>query len=280
MQTAELDDALAAIARRMVAGKMLVVTGAGISTASGIPDYRDKDGVRRGRPPMMYQEFATSEASRKRYWARSTVGWPRVRDASPNEAHVALAELSRAGLLGGLITQNVDGLHQKAGTPDVVDLHGNLHRVRCLDCQAVWAREAVQDVLLGANPALTDVEAILAPDGDALLASEFLEGFQLPSCPGCGGIRMKPDVVFFGENVAPMVSAQAASLAADAEAMLIVGSSLMAFSAFRLCKAVAVRGKPIFALNQGMTRADDMLALKLPVSCERALPVLRTLIVG
>lgn len=280
MQTAELDDALAAIARRMVAGKMLVVTGAGISTASGIPDYRDKDGVRRGRPPMMYQEFATSEASRKRYWARSTVGWPRVRDASPNEAHVALAELSRAGLLGGLITQNVDGLHQKAGTPDVVDLHGNLHWVRCLDCQAVWAREAVQDVLLGANPALTDVEAILTPDGDALLASEFLEGFQLPSCPGCGGIRMKPDVVFFGENVAPMVSAQAASLAADAEALLIVGSSLMAFSAFRLCKALAVRGKPIFALNQGMTRADDMLSLKLPVSCERALPVLRTLIVG
>lgn len=280
MQTAELNDALAKIAGYMATGNMLVVTGAGISTASGIPDYRDKEGVRRGRPPMMYQEFAASEASRKRYWARSTVGWPRVRDASPNEAHVALAELGRTGLLAGLITQNVDGLHQKAGSSDVVDLHGNLHRVRCMDCQSLWEREAVQDVLLSANPALTEVEAILAPDGDALLASEFLEGFQLPSCLSCGGVRLKPDVVFFGENVAPSVSAQAASLAGHADAMLVVGSSLMAFSAFRLCKAVAARGKPIFALNQGVTRADDLLSLKLAVSCERALPVLRALVVG
>ncbi|WP_462382816.1 NAD-dependent protein deacetylase [Pseudomonas sp. Marseille-QA0892] len=280
MSALELDDALATIASCMAAGNMLVVTGAGISTASGIPDYRDRDGVRRGRPPMMYQEFATSQASRKRYWARSTVGWPRVRDAGPNEAHTALAEVGQTGLLGGLITQNVDGLHQKAGSVDVVDLHGNLHRVRCMDCQSVSDREALQNVLVSSNPALADVDAILAPDGDALLASEFLEGFQLPSCRCCGGSRLKPDVVFFGENVAPPVAAKAATLAAQADAMLVIGSSLMAFSAFRLCKAVAARGKPIFALNHGTTRADDMLTLKLEVSCERVLPVLRALVAG
>lgn len=252
----------------------VVLTGAGISTASGIPDYRDKDGVRRGRQPMMYQEFAANPAARQRYWARAMLGWPRIRASQPNPAHLALARLQACGAITGLITQNVDGLHGKAGSSDVIELHGSLHGVRCLDCQQRLDRAEVQHTLLAQNPWLVGVEAVQAPDGDTLLDPAFESSFKVPHCPCCAGERLKPDVVFFGENVAPRTAADALAAVEQAAGLLVVGSSLMAWSAFRLCKAMAERNRPVIAVNYGKTRADDLLTLKLEEPCEALLPAL------
>jgi NAD-dependent SIR2 family protein deacetylase len=251
-----------------------VLTGAGISTASGIPDYRDKDGVRRGRQPMMYQEFAANPAARQRYWARAMLGWPRIRACQPNLAHQALAHLQARGSINGLITQNVDALHTKAGSHDVIELHGNLHGVVCLDCRQRLDRADVQQTLLAQNPYLAGVDAVQAPDGDTLLDPAFESSFKVPHCPHCAGERLKPDVVFFGENVAPETAASAMAAVDRAAGLLVVGSSLMAWSAFRLCKAMAERGKPVIAINYGKTRADDLLALKIEEPCETLLPAL------
>ncbi|RMM77784.1 putative protein-dependent protein deacetylase [Pseudomonas coronafaciens pv. coronafaciens] len=250
----------------------LVVTGAGISTASGIPDYRDKDGVRRGKQPMMYQEFVGNPAARQRYWARAMLGWPRIRAAQPNAAHQALAALQAANVISSLITQNVDALHTQAGSQDVIELHGSLHRVLCLDCQQRMDRAAIQEQLLLQNPYLSGVHATQAPDGDTLLDPAFEAGFTVPACMYCQGERLKPDVVFFGENVAPQTAASATSSVEQADGLLVVGSSLMAWSAFRLCKAMAEQGKPVIAINHGKTRADELLHLKIEASCEQVLP--------
>jgi NAD-dependent SIR2 family protein deacetylase len=258
----------------MADGDFLVLTGAGISTPSGIPDYRDSDGVRRGRQPMMYQEFLACAESRRRYWARAMLGWPRVRQAQPNAAHEALAGLQRHGLLHALITQNVDTLHDHAGSHDVIELHGSLHRVVCLDCGQRSERDSIQRLMEMHNPYLAGVDAVLAPDGDTLLDPAFEGRFQVPRCPHCAGERMKPDVVFFGENVAQPTAARAMAAAENAAGMLVVGSSLMAYSAFRLCRVIADRGKPLIAINLGKTRADDLLDLKIEASCEQLLPLL------
>jgi len=258
----------------MADGGFVVLTGAGISTPSGIPDYRDSEGVRRGRQPMMYQEFLAAPESRRRYWARAMLGWPRVRQAQPNAAHTALAELQRQGRISGLITQNVDTLHDQAGSPDVIELHGSLHRVLCLDCGQRSARDDIQQRMVEQNPYLAGVDAVQAPDGDTLLDPAFEARFQTPQCPYCAGERMKPDVVFFGENVAPPTAARAMAAAENAEGLLVVGSSLMAYSAFRLCRVIADRGKPLMAINLGKTRADDLLDLKIEASCEQLLPLL------
>ncbi|GGK39275.1 NAD-dependent protein deacetylase, SIR2 family [Pseudomonas koreensis] len=260
--------------RAMADGGFVVLTGAGISTPSGIPDYRDSEGVRRGRQPMMYQEFLAAPESRRRYWARAMLGWPRVRQAQPNAAHTALAELQRQGRISGLITQNVDTLHDQAGSPDVIELHGSLHRVLCLDCGQRSARDDIQQRMVEQNPYLAGVDAVQAPDGDTLLDPAFEARFQTPQCPYCAGERMKPDVVFFGENVAPPTAARAMAAAENAEGLLVVGSSLMAYSAFRLCRVIADRGKPLMAINLGKTRADDLLDLKIEASCEQLLPLL------
>jgi len=252
----------------------VALTGAGISTSSGIPDYRDRYGVRRGRQPMMFQEFLNAPEARRRYWARAMLGWPRVRAAQPNAAHEALATLQRHGIISGVITQNVDTLHDQAGSHDVVELHGSLHWVLCLDCRQRTERDLVQVTLLEHNPYLAGVDAIQAPDGDTLLEPAFEERFQVPHCPHCGGERMKPDVVFFGENVAPPTAAKAMARVEQAEGLLVVGSSLMAYSAFRLCRAVVDQGKPLIAINLGKTRADDLLDLKIGASCEVLLPAL------
>lgn len=251
-----------------------VLTGAGISTSSGIPDYRDSDGVRRGRQPMMVQEFLNAPEARRRYWARAMLGWPRVRAARPNAAHTALAELEQRGLIRGVITQNVDTLHDQAGSHGVIELHGSLHWVVCLDCRQRTERDIVQQHLMAQNPYLASVDAVQAPDGDTLLDEAFEARFQVPHCPCCGGDRMKPDVVFFGENVAPPTAASAMARVEQADGLLVVGSSLMAYSAFRLCKATVDQGKPLIAINLGKTRADELLDLKIGDPCELLLPEL------
>ncbi|KTC49323.1 NAD-dependent deacetylase [Pseudomonas fluorescens ABAC62] len=252
----------------------LVLTGAGISTSSGIPDYRDSEGVRRGKAPMMYQEFLATPQARRRYWARAMLGWPKVRIAQPNQAHLALAALQRRECISGLITQNVDALHDQAGSHDVIELHGNLHRVLCLDCQLRSERNVIQRQMEIDNPYLAQVHAVQAPDGDTLLDPAFEERFQVPRCPHCNGERLKPDVVFFGENVVPATAARAMSAVEHAEGLLVVGSSLMAYSAFRLCKAMVEQGKPVIAINLGKTRGDELLQVKIQASCERLLPLL------
>jgi NAD-dependent SIR2 family protein deacetylase len=251
---------------------LVVLTGAGISTSSGIPDYRDSEGVRRGRQPMMFQEFLNAPEARRRYWARAMLGWPRVRIARPNAAHQSLATLQTHGIITGVITQNVDTLHDQAGSHDVVELHGSLHWVVCLDCRQRTERDVIQLSLEAQNPYLAGVDATQAPDGDTLLDESFEARFQVPHCPHCGGERMKPDVVFFGENVAPPTAAKAMARVEQADGLLVIGSSLMAYSAFRLCRTTVDQGKPIIAINIGKTRADDLLTMKLETPCEQLLP--------
>ncbi|MCR4541754.1 NAD-dependent protein deacetylase [Pseudomonas sp. 18.1.10] len=268
------DDQLDTLHRAMAERRFLVLTGAGISTSSGIPDYRDSEGVRRGTAPMMYQEFLATAQARRRYWARAMLGWPRVRIAQPNPAHRALATLQQHQRISGLITQNVDTLHDQAGSHDVIELHGSLHRVLCLDCQQRSPRDLIQQRMEHENPYLAGVDAVQAPDGDTLLDPAFEERFHIPHCPHCNGQRLKPDVVFFGENVAQATAAKAMAAVAQAEGLLVVGSSLMAYSAFRLCKAMVEQGEPVIAINLGKTRGDELLQVKIEASCERLLPLL------
>ncbi|MEW6023376.1 MAG: NAD-dependent protein deacetylase [Pseudomonadota bacterium] len=249
----------------------LVLTGAGLSTASGIPDYRDRDGVRRGRQPIQGPEFRKLEAVRRRYWARSMVGWPTLAGARPNAGHGALAALEDAGRIGPVLTQNVDGLHQQAGSRAVLELHGNIHTVVCLDCRRLLPRASVQRMLEDANPHMLGAMAVPLPDGDAQIEPESLGDFHLPFCPHCGGTLM-PDVVFFGDNVPAARTAQALALMEAADALLVVGSSLMVFSGFRFCRMAAEAGKPIAAVNLGRTRADDLISMKIEDSAEQLLP--------
>lgn len=253
--------------------RVLVLTGAGISTASGIPDYRDANGVRRGKAPMEGPLFRRSEAMQRRYWARSMVGWPRIAGAAPNAAHRALASMEQAGKVAMVLTQNVDGLHQQAGSVNLIELHGNIHHVVCLQCAATFTRRAVQALLEAANPAFAGEHATALPDGDADLEPEALGGFQIPVCPACGGL-LQPDVVFFGDGV-PRARSDAATQAVTAsDAVLVVGSSLTVLSGYRLCRMAAEAGKPIAAINHGLTRADALLAFKCDAAAETLLPLL------
>ena len=249
----------------------LVLTGAGISTASGIPGYRDRDGVRHGRQPVQGPEFRRDEAVRRRYWARSMAGYPRLRQALPNHAHRALAALQQSARVGDLLTQNVDGLHQRAGSPSVLELHGNIHRVVCLDCHAGFTRAEIQDQLEELNPAMRGVAAAAAPDGDAHLEPDALATFHVPHCPYCAGL-LQPDVVFFGDGVPKLHTDQAVAMMNRASALLVIGSSLMVYSGFRFCRMAAAAGKPIAAINLGITRADELLSLKIAASAESILP--------
>lgn len=279
-----MNDNLAApletLLQRMAEQPFAVLTGAGISTPSGIPDYRDHDGVRRGKPPMMYQEFVGDPKARRRYWARAMLGWPRIRQARPNAAHAALALLQAGGKISGVITQNVDTLHDQAGSQEVIELHGSLHRVICLDCARHSDRQAIQLLMETHNPYLAGVDAVQAPDGDTLLDPAFEARFQVPNCPHCDGQRLKPDVVFFGENVAPATAARAVTRIEQSAGLLVVGSSLMAYSAFRLCRAIVDQGKPLIALNFGKTRADELLHLKIEAPCDEVLPWLAQRLLG
>jgi NAD-dependent SIR2 family protein deacetylase len=253
--------------------RLFVLTGAGCSVGSGIPDYRDGEGAWKRRPPVSFQAFMGLEATRQRYWARSLIGWRRIRGARPNDAHRALARLEAVAKSEVLLTQNVDRLHQYAGSNAVIDLHGRLDRVRCMGCERLTAREALQDELARLNPDWLAYEAVDAPDGDADLDDADFSAFRVPSCASCGGV-LKSDVVFFGENV-PRARVEAATSHLDrADAMLVVGSSLMVYSGFRFVEMAARAGKPIAAVNLGRTRADDLLTLKIEASCEAALAFL------
>ncbi len=253
--------------------RLLVLTGAGMSTASGIPGYRDRDGVRRGSAPVQGPEFRKLDTVRRRYWARSMVGYPNLARAVPNAGHHALAALEQQGRLGAVLTQNVDGLHQRAGSGNVIELHGNIHQVVCLDCHAGFSRSFVQQMLVEANPHLVNVQAQSAPDGDAHLEPGALDDFHIPWCVHCRG-TLKPDVVFFGDGVPAQRTADAFASLEQADALLVIGSSLVVFSGFRFCRSAAASGKPIAAINLGVTRADDMLALKVEDSAEQVLPAL------
>ena len=253
--------------------RLFVLSGAGISTDSGIPGYRDENGEWKRSPPITLQEFLGSLASRQRYWARSMIGWPVVAQARPNDAHRALARLEAAGHVPTLVTQNVDGLHQRAGSSDVIELHGSIGAVTCLDCGTRHARSTIQQTLEADNPALLDVVAEPAADGDAHLEWHDLGGFRIPACPNCGG-QLKPSVVFFGENV-PRATVDDATRALEAaDAMLVVGSSLMVYSGYRFCVWAQQMGKPIAAINLGRTRADPLLALKVAAPCAETLTAL------
>jgi NAD-dependent SIR2 family protein deacetylase len=256
--------------------KTLVLTGAGLSTASGIPDYRDRDGVRRGKMPILGPEFRKSTSVQRRYWARSMVGWPTLARATPNGGHRALARLEAHGQIGFVLTQNVDGLHQQAGSHAVLELHGNIHAVVCLECRSQFPRAFVQAQLLDANPGLAGAMAAPAPDGDAHLEPEALDHFRLPSCVHCGGALM-PDVVFFGDGIPAARTACALAQMEAADALLVVGSSLMVYSGFRFCRMAAESGKPIAALNLGRTRADHLINLKIEESAEQVLALVPAL---
>jgi len=256
--------------------RLFVLTGAGCSTGSGIPDYRDLDGGWKRRPPVTYQAFVGDAVTRSRYWARSLVGWRRFGRARPNGTHAALARLEDEGRIEVLLTQNVDGLHQAAGSRNVVDLHGRLDRVRCLACERRVPREDFQRELEACNSAWRDLDALDAPDGDADLDGLDFSTFQVPACEACGGM-MKPDVVFFGENVPRERVERAGAHLAAADAMLVVGSSLMVFSGYRFAREAARLGKPIAAINLGRTRADDLLSLKIESDCAVALETAFTL---
>jgi NAD-dependent SIR2 family protein deacetylase len=253
--------------------RLFVLTGAGCSTSSGIPDYRDADGQWKRRQPVTYQAFMGEEATRRRYWARSLLGWRRIRSARPNDAHRALARLEATGGIELLLTQNVDRLHQAAGSARVVDLHGRIDRVRCMGCEHRAGRDEFQDELGRLNAGWLGLDAADAPDGDADLDSADFSSFAVPSCRRCGGM-LKPDVVFFGENV-PRDRVDAAQRhLMQADAVLIVGSSLMVYSGFRFVQWATSAGKPAAAVNLGRTRADGHIALKVEQACEEALAFL------
>ena len=263
-----LDPLLAVLRGRRV----VALTGAGISTESGIPDYRGPVTGQKPRQPITLSRFLEAPAWRERYWARSATGWPAIAGARPNAAHHALAQLEARGALRGIITQNVDGLHQAAGSVRVVELHGALHRVRCLQCGALESRERLQARLLAANPALLPRDQPLAPDGDAEVTLPD-GGIAIPGCTQCAGL-LKPDVVFFGENVPLPVVQDAWTLLGEAEVLLVAGSSLTVFSGFRFVKRAHEDGIPVIIVNVGPTRADALASHRLEGRLGDVLPAL------
>ncbi len=250
--------------------RLFVLTGAGCSTDSGIPDYRDADGGWKRAQPVTYQAFMGEASTRQRYWARSLVGWPRFGQARPNAVHRALSVLEAQGQVEMLLTQNVDRLHQAAGSECVIDLHGRLDQVRCMGCERRTPRDEFQQRLAERNPDWLTLEAAQAPDGDADLDGVAFAHFDVPACPDCAGV-LKPDVVFFGENVPRERVSQAFGHLHRADAVLVVGSSLMVYSGFRFVQAAASAGLPVAAVNLGRTRADTLLSLKVEQSCASAL---------
>ena len=250
--------------------RLLVITGAGCSTAAGIPDYRDEHGAWKRREPMRYPVFVGDALARQRYWARSMLGWRTMAGAQPTAAHHALAQLERAGRITLLVTQNVDGLHQAAGSNKVVDLHGRIDTVCCLGCGTRSPRRELQQKLMTRNPAWLTLDPHSLPDGDADLEGLDFATFDVPACPHCGGV-LKPDVVFFGESVPRERVAAVRAALAQADAVLVAGSSLMVYSGYRFVEEAVKAGKPVVAVNRGRTRADPLLSLKVEEDVGKAL---------
>jgi NAD-dependent SIR2 family protein deacetylase len=268
----DLDEVVRIVGERRV----VVLSGAGLSTGSGIPDYRGETGSLRRHTPMTYDEFVRSEEGRRRYWARSHLGWRTIARARPNDGHHAVAALRAHGYLSGVITQNVDGLHQAAGTPGVVELHGSLDRVVCLGCRHTSPREDLDLRLRLANSAFEATATRINPDGDAELADELVRGFRLVSCTACGSGILKPDVVFFGENVPRPRVDHCYRLVDEAGALLVLGSSLTVMSGLRFVRYAAEAGKPVLIINQGATRGDQHAAIRIDRSLDHALTELTT----
>ncbi|MGM1058658.1 NAD-dependent protein deacetylase [Saccharothrix sp. Mg75] len=250
-RTTSLDEVVRVVGR----GNALVLSGAGLSTESGIPDYRGAAGSLRKHTPMTYDEFTGGVGGRRRYWARSHLGWRTIARAAPNAGHRAVARLVGSGHLAGVITQNVDGLHQAAGTPGVVELHGSLDRVVCLSCRRTSPREELDRRLRAANPDFGGTATGINPDGDVDLADDDVRGFRLVDCADCGGV-LKPDVVFFGENVPRARVDECYRLVDAADALLVLGSSLTVMSGLRFVRHAAGAGKPVLIVNRGETRGD------------------------
>ncbi len=250
--------------------RLVILTGAGVSTDSGIPAYRDKQGNWQHSAPVQHKEFMQSHYARQRYWARSLIGWPIIRDARPSEAHIALTKLEQLGYIQLLITQNVDRLHQKAGSQQVIDLHGRSDKVKCMECHTLYDRVDIHDRSLLDNPHFQTLKASAKPDGDADLESVHFESFTVPACERCGGI-LKPDVVYFGDNVPKERVFNALDSLKKADGLLTVGSSLMVYSGYRFCKRAHEWQKPICTLTLGVTRADPILDMKLDAAIAETL---------
>jgi NAD-dependent deacetylase sirtuin 4 len=271
-----MSESLERLASLLEGRQALILSGAGVSTESGIPDYRSPDRLSRPRRPMLYQTFVSSEAARRRYWARSLIGWRNVDQARPNPGHRALARLEHSGIVPGLITQNVDGLHQQAGSLDVIELHGSLASVLCLCCRAVSPRRDLQQRLRELNPEAAKASVEVAPDGDADLADGLIDTFAVPECEGCGGV-LKPHVVFFGENVPRQRVTRSMKLLDGSDVLLVVGSSLSVMSGMRFVLAAHRSGKPVAVVNRGPTRADALADLKVEGRLGEVLPRLVSL---
>jgi NAD-dependent protein deacetylase/lipoamidase sirtuin 4 len=266
-----------ALAGLLFRRRAVVLTGAGCSTESGIPDYRGPQTRLRPRRPMQIQEFRRSAEARRRYWARSALGWPRFRDAAPNAGHAALAALEAAGVVESVLTQNVDRLHHKAGSRAVVELHGALHQTVCLDCGRHTPRDDLQRQILALNPGFGSELAAIAPDGDTDVPDDVLARFAVPPCGACGGL-LKPDVVMFGEAV-PRDRVEAAFAQVDgADLLLVVGSSLAVWSGYRFALRAHQRGLPIAIVNLGETRADALASLRVESRAGEVLARLATLL--
>lgn len=263
------DDPAGALAAFLHGRRALALTGAGVSTDSGIPDYRGP--TSKPRDPMRYATFVRDEAARRRYWARSTVGWPITALARPNAGHEALARLERAGHLAGVLTQNVDGLHQEAGSRRVLELHGSLATVVCLGCGVRSARAVLQQRLRAANPTFEARSDDVAPDGDVEIDDAASERFRVPPCLACGGV-LKPDVVFFGENVPRERVDRAFARLDEADALVVLGSSLTVFSGYRFVRRARERGMPVAIVNDGPTRGDADATLRLAARLGDVLP--------
>ncbi len=254
--------------------RLAVLTGAGISTDSGIPDYRGPDSPPAN--PMTIRQFTSSREYRQRYWARNHLGWRHMAQTRPNAGHRALAALERAGVVTGVITQNVDLLHTKAGSRNVINLHGTYAQVVCLDCGHTMSRAELADQLEAANPGFAErAERVggiaVAPDADAVV--DDTESFHVVDCPACGGM-LKPDIVYFGESVSKDVVAQAYSMVETADALLVAGSSLTVFSGYRFVRHAAALGMPIAIINRGPTRGDELATVKIDNGCSEILVLL------
>ncbi|MDY7084716.1 MAG: NAD-dependent protein deacetylase [Actinomycetota bacterium] len=252
-------------------GGVVVLSGAGLSTDSGIPDYRGPSGSARRSTPMTFQAFTRDPVARRRYWARSHLGWRTIGEARPNDGHRAVAELQRRGVIGGIVTQNVDGLHQAAGAADVVELHGNLARITCLDCGDLTPREQLAARLDAANPRFTAAAVAINADGDAELDDADLDGFTVVDCGGCGGM-LKPDVVYFGETVPPARVARSFELVCGARTLLVLGSSLTVMSGRRFVLRAVKEGIRVAIVNRGVTRGEPYAGLTVDAPLGIVLP--------
>lgn len=266
-----------ALADLLCGRRFAVLSGAGLSVDSGIPDYRGPTTRHLIRTPVTHDEFVRSPAARQRYWSRASRGYAAVADARPNASHRALATLERAGLVGGTVTQNVDGLHHAAGAAHVIELHGSLHRVHCLACAKTYSRAVVQDLIARDNPGWLDGAAALAPDGDAEVARPTQADFRPPACPACAGPLM-PDVVFFGGCVPKPRAAAARALVDEADGLLVVGSSLTVFSGYRFVRQADKLGLPVAIVTLGPTRGHRHATLAVDAPLCDVLPLTTSLL--